>query len=421
VIRLERCHAHLPAILLLTVSFSSSCEQPPRGVPNASVAARDSLGITIVENHGPRSAPFLLTEDPLFEVGVGGPIEESPLDPTAVFPGEGGRIIVGDGNQVGWDAVLVYDAEGNFIRKIGGPGRGPGGFGGQLWGAGAYRGDSILAEDRRGPSGPSVKIFSLDGAYSRDVPIPMLQRERPEGTMGYSYFFHGSFPDGSFLASPGGAFEVPPEPGPGWYRHLLLLVHPDGNSWDTLGDYRFSQSHWDGHQQNTYLFGSWIFSLPFGDEILLGNSSTYEFRVVNRSGVLRLIVRKQVPLEEVTSQDVEAIADMFAEGAEGDPDQLRRRVESFPRAETKPAYSKILVDHEQNVWVERFRWLDPWSTPMNPTPTTWDIFAPDGIWIAELVVPAGVLLLAVSDDRAYCVRIDEVDVKHVVVYGLTRS
>ncbi len=424
-IRPDRRQALLLPAILFTTSFSFSCEQPTPGVTNASVAVRDSLGIVIVENRAPRSGPFLLSENPLFEVGADGPVEESPLDPTAVFPGADDRIIVGDGNQVGWDAVLIYDAEGNFIRKVGGPGQGPGEFGGQLWGARPYRGDSILAEDRRGPS---VKIFGPDGGYSRDVLIPMLQRERPEGTMGYSYFFHGSFPDGSFLASPGGVFEIPPDPGPGWYRHLLLSVHPDGNSWDTLGDYRFAQYHWDGRQQSNYLFGSWIFSLPYGDEILLGNSSTYEFQVLNRDGVPRLIVRKAVPLEQVTDEDVEAVADMFAEAAsrgpgstEGGPAQIRRMVEGLPRAETKPAYSSILVDRGRNVWIERFRWFDPWSTPLNPSPTTWDIFAPNGEWISELVVPAGVLLLSVSDDRAFCVRIDEMDVRHVVVYELTRS
>ena len=421
----DRRFAYLIAPSLLLVALSASCERQPDATGGGRFTARDILGIVIVENLAPRSDPFLLSENPLFEVGVDGPVEESPLDPTAVFSGAGGQIIVGDGNQVGWHAVLIYDAEGNFIRKVGGQGRGPGEFGGQLWGAGPYRGDSIRAEDRRGPS---IKIFGPDGGYGREVPIPNLQRERPEGTMGYSYFFHGSFPDGSFLASPGGAFEIPPEPGPGWFRHLLLLVHPDGNSWDTLGDHRFAQSHWDGRQQANYLFGSWIFSLPFGDEIVLGNSSTYEFQVLTRDGVPRLIVRKEVPLEEVTNQDVEAVADMFAEAAsygrgsaDVDPAEIRRMVQGFPRAPTKPAYSSVLVDAEKNVWVERFRWLDPWSIPLNPSPTTWDIFAPDGEWISELLVPAGVLLLSVGEDRAYCVRIDEMDVRHVVVYGLTRS
>ena len=414
----------LPALLFLT-AISSSCEQPKQSLTNASVSVRDSLGILIVENQVPTSGPFLLSENPLFEIGADRPVEESPLDPTAVFSGADGRIIVGDGNQVGWDAVLIYDANGTLIRKVGGPGEGPGEFGGQLWGARPYRGDSILAEDRRGPS---VKVFGPDGGYSREVQIPRIPRERPDGTTGYSYFFHGSFRDGSFLASPGGAFEIPPDPGPGWFRHLLLLVHPDGESWDTLGDYRFAQSHWDGRQQNNYLFGSWIFSIPYGDEILLGNSSTYEYQVLNRDGDPRLIVRKMVPLEQVTDEDVEVVADMFAEVAshrpgstEGDLAQIRRMVEGLPRAEKKPAYSSILVDGERNIWIERFRWLDPWSIPFHPSPTTWDIFAPNGEWRSELVVPAGVLLLSISDDRAFCVRIDEMDVRHVIVYELTRS
>ncbi len=410
---------------LITMAVLPSCDRLPQGAADPLAIVRDSMGITIVENRGPQSAPFVLSEEPLFEVGAGRPVEETPLDPTSVFSAADGRIIVGDGNQGGWDAVLIYDAEGNFLRKVGGRGGGPGEFGGQLWSAKPHRGDSILAEDRRGPS---VKVFGPDGTYSREVSIPRLLRERPEGTTGYSYFFHGAFSDGSLLTSPGGVFEIPPEPGSGWYRHLLLSVHPDGNSWDTLGDYRFAQSYWDGRGQGEFMYGSWIFSLPYGDEILLGNSSTYEVQILGQDSVPRLIVRKETPPEPVTDEDIGALADWIVEmvshgPGSGDLDlaQIRLGVESSPRSETKPAYSNVFVDGGMNIWIERFRWLDPWALPLDPRPSTWDIFAPSGEWMSELVIPAGVVLVSVSDGRAFCVQVDEMDVKHVVVYGLTRS
>lgn len=307
---------------LVTTTLLVSCGRPREDGDEASIDVRDSLGITIVENRTPPIATWRLSQAPLIAVGSNGPVEQSPLDPTAVFFGADGHIIVGDGNQVGWDAVLVYDADGDFIMKMGGSGRGPGEFGGQLWWAGPYRGDSIVAWDRRGPSGPSIKVFGADGGFARDVPIPRLLREPPEGTMGYSLGFHGAFSDGSFLTSSEGILEIPPDGGPAWYRHLLLSVNPDGATWDTVGDYRFSQSYWDGRSQSQYLYGAQAYELPYGDELVRGNSATYEYQILSRAGVPRLIVRKAFAWQAVNEADVEAVVSLYLEAAAHDLGRL---------------------------------------------------------------------------------------------------
>ena len=88
---------------------------------------RDSAGIRIVENAAPRSPERArLSAEPVVEIPGDGPPDETPLDPVSVFQTESGLIVVGDGNQSGWDAMLVYDADGNFLREIGGSGEGPG-------------------------------------------------------------------------------------------------------------------------------------------------------------------------------------------------------------------------------------------------------------------------------------------------------
>lgn len=384
------------------------------------ISVRDSAGITIVENRAPRLAPWRLTDGPIIQLAEGAPVEHSPLDPTAVFAGRDGRIHVGDGNQNGWHAVLVYDSTGRFVRKMGGAGRGPGEFGGQLWWAGPFRGDSIVAWDRRGPS---MKIFGEDGGYARDVPIPTDARQPPEGTMGFSVGFQGALDDGTLLTTSDGILDISGGPGPAWYRHFVYAIDPAGGSRDTVGEFAFTQQYWDGSRQQQHWYAPNAFLLPYGEDLLYAPATTYEYRILRRDGSVKHIVRRAFTPQSVEAADVDAVMTWFIENARrfAGPERLpeiRRQLEATPQASHKPPYSSVLIDDERNVWVERFRWMNPWSVPADPKPTTWDVFAADGEWLTEVTVPTGVLLLSVSADRVYGARIDEMDVRHVVVYGL---
>lgn len=391
------------------------------GVP---AAMRDSAAIAIVENRAPSAGSWRLPDAPLLTIGPDLTVEQSPLDPTAVFVGADDRIIVGDGNQVGWDAILVYEDDGRFVTKLGGKGRGPGEFGGQLWWAGPYRADSIVAWDRRGPTGPSMKIFGPDGGYSRDVPIPELRQSPPPGTYAFSPGFHGAFSDGYLLTSSDGVLEIPSEPGPALYRHYLLATAPTGETMDTIGRYGLSQAYWDGQKQTTRLYGPGTIALPYGDDLLLGRSDEYEYRVITRAGRTKRIVRKAHTPQPVRPSDVEAVITRFVDAARSNGAteerlrQTRVNVEGYPRAAEKPAYSSMIVDPDLRVWVERYRWFDPWSVPPDPQPSTWDVFSREGEWLAEVVVPARVVLLSVSRDRLLGVHIDSLDVKQIVAFAI---
>ena len=48
------------------------------------------------------------------------------------------------------------------------------------------------------------------------------------------------------------------------------------------------------------------------------------------------------------------------------------------------------------------------------------VFSPGGDWLATVDVPARVVLLSVSGDRAFGMRVDSLDVKHVEVYGIVK-
>lgn len=409
--------------ILSAVACATGCEAQ-RDAQDAATEVRDSAGIVIVQNRAPSAGSYRLSDAPLRTLGEDVPVEQSPLDPTAAFFGADDRIVVGDGNQVGWNAVLVYENDGRFAMKLGGPGRGPGEFGGQLWWAGPYRGDSIVAWDRRGPTGPSMKIYGADGGYARDVPIPELNRTPPKGTFPFSAGFHGAFADGALLTSSTGILEIPDAAGPVRYQHDLLATAPAGERSDTIGRYGLSEFYWDGQQQSTYLFGASAIALPYGNDLLLGSAATYEYRIIGRDGGTKRIVRKMSTEEPVESSDIEAVITRFVDAArsrgatEAQLSGTRSRVEAYPHAATMPAYSSMMVGPDLRVWVERYRWFDPWSVPPDPQPATWDVFSSEGEWLAEVVVPAGVVLLSVSRDSALGVHVDALDVKKVVVFAL---
>lgn len=414
----------VPIALLLMGTACTARGDDPEGSAVVGIEMRDSAGIGIVENHGPPVDHWTLSATPLIEISQDLPVEQVALDPTAVFAGPDGRVVVGDGNQVGWHAILVYDERGALSMKLGGAGQGPGEFGGQLWWAGPYRGDSIVAWDRRGPS---MKIFGPDGTFARDVSIPPLPRTVPEGTLPYSAGFHGAFEDGALLTSSRGVLRVPDAPGPSRYRHLLLAVEPAGTASDTIGEVALDGAYWDGRAQSRYLFGSMTLVRAYGNEVLIAPSSAYEYQVLDRTGMPRLIVRKDHVPVPVTPQDIRDLGTSYERGmasmgavSEAQLNEMRRRLEDSPRAPTKPAYSSLFADDAGRVWVERFRWLDAWSMAPDPEPTMWDVFDREGRWIAEVLVPASVLILSVTGDRAFGVRVDEMDVKHVVVHAIER-
>src|SRR5690606_38057602 len=134
----SRCCGLIAAALTILACADST----PRAGDNA---VRDSAGVTIVESVSPEwtneTAWLVDTTAPLV-YGEGEPVERQPLDPASVFRTAAGEVVVADGNQSGWHNLLVYDANGRWLRTLGRQGQGPCEFS-QVWWAAPYRGDSI--------------------------------------------------------------------------------------------------------------------------------------------------------------------------------------------------------------------------------------------------------------------------------------
>ena len=390
---------------------------------------RDSAGIRIVENHGrawPESESWSVGAEPLFILhGSDGGPENRLLDPTSIDVDSRGRIIVGDGNQVGWDAVLVYDSLGRFQFQAGRDGQGPGEFS-QLWWASSYRGDSLVAFDM---SGDRLSVFSPEGVFARTIRVPALQVERgAPGTFGYTAGADAAYGDGYFLAYLRGTLDIESGPGPAWYRHLLLRLSPDGEAWDTLGTFEISQQYWSGTTQEQLWFAPIAVTAVGSDELYFGRGDSFEIgRYDSRGRLTRLIRRAHEPrpvTDELRGQLHDWYLDLTRSSREVNDQMLEQFTEQFESgrfAETLPPYSAILLDDEGYLWVEEFRWILPAERSPTVSATQWSVFRPDGVWLGNVETPAGFILRKITAGRALGFVIDEFDVKEIHVHALDRG
>jgi len=392
------------------------------------VVVRDSAGVEIVESYTPlwsAGEGWRVGTEPLFVLrGSDGTEENRLLDPTSIDVDSQGRIIVGDGNQAGWHAVLVYDSAGHFQFQAGRSGQGPGEFG-QLWWASAYRGDSIAAFDM---SGDKLSVFAPDGEFARGLRTPPLPgQDRPPGTMGFTAGADAAYGDGHFLAYPRGHLDISEGVGPAWYKHLLLRLNPSGESWDTLGSFEIMEQYWSGTQQEQYWFGGVAVSAVGSDVLYFGKGKTFEVGVHDGSGRLIRLIRRSYDPRAVTEELRGLLGDWYVDFVSTSPEvneerlaQIRLDFDAGRFAETLPAYSQVLLDDLGNLWVEEFRWVVPNERSPIQTPTQWSVFNPRGAWLGNVETPTGLILHRVSHDRVLGFMIDEMGVKEVYVYPLER-
>jgi hypothetical protein len=80
-----------------------------------------------------------------------------------------------------------------------------------------------------------------------------------------------------------------------------------------------------------------------------------------------------------------------------------------------PPHSNLLIDSDRNIWVQHHNWI------MEREPTTWSVFDRNGRWLGAVKMPAGFEPHDIDGSRVTGLYRDEMDARHVQVYGLVRS
>lgn len=275
--------------------------------------------------------------------------------------------------------VLVFDSSG-FSHAIGGRGQGPGGFEnlGLVW---HLNGDTLLAYDLMG----DVSFFTVGGDYLYEVSVPP---SRPLGLL----------EDRTILARAGRGDvvrynlqgEIVSSVGLQYPRPNLVQVDdpdPTVRSRRVRPYFAPSPSHAVG-----------------SDHYWLGSGNDYKVTKYDRVGNLISELEWDGPDLTVTKRHVSRLLEWLRDKGNRD----------YPASDKLPAYTQLVVDSQDNLWVRTFH------PPYDPSPTQWLVF--DGDEQMSIVeTPRKFVIHEVGDDYVLGVYWDELDVERVRLYNLNKN
>lgn len=400
-------------IVLFLAAVAAACAE--RGTElGPGTTVRDSAGVAIVTNREPSWHPdsiWRVGDHPVFEAG--GPDGVAVGEVVGLVRTESGAIAAADGRA---QVIRVFAPDGRLVRSVGRRGSGAGEFQALAW-LGAD-GDSLLAFDLL------TRRVTLFGAVGR-VRTTQLQSQGPVLTAPL-----GRFDDGTLLVASGGA--VFPFAGNQWEARrdsaLLLRFGADGVVRDTVARIAWGETFGVaiGRADNRFLapmprpFGMRTSAVLAGEEIIVGEASGYELKVLDASGrIVRRIRRAHTPVP-VTPEAIVAYKRTVQRPAGSQGLQARidsalvSALDSAPFPATMPAYERVLADDDGTIWVLEY------SVRLDQ-PGRWNVFSREGEWLGNVLTPRGLRVEAIGRDWILGTWRDPEGAERVRMYALTRS
>jgi hypothetical protein len=383
----------------------SACAEP--ATPAALV--RDSAGVAIVESRSARWSDadrWHVDSVPALSIGsVGGVPEASLSGVVGALRLPSGEIAIADGTS---RELRFFRDDGSFVRRFGRRGAGPGEFA-AIQAIGSY-GDSVWAYDPTsqrltvvGPNTDGFRTMSVGPSPSR---LTLVDRSEDD-----SFVFVA---DILFDPSRG---EMPPA-GRSRPNTVYLRVAPTGEIVDTLAQgigaeriIRIGEKTIEVFRPMLSLTASHAVR---GDDLVWGDQTSYELRMHGPDGGLRRILRRpDVDLSVDEAEYRTGVETRIAASPEPGRPGLRRFYEELPVPTTRPAYARLLVGPDGELWVQ--------DSAFNGEARSWHVFDPDGSWLGVVEMPAGFRPTQVLDDEIIGVWRDELEVECVRGYALHRD
>lgn len=388
----------LPGTALVTFGCETVVDTP-------SMVVSDSAGVRVVRSTAPLwgdSVPWSIAPTPTTDLASSGtgPVHEFFVVSDALRLGDG-RLVVSD---VGSSQVRFYSADGEFIGATGRRGDGPGEFR-NVRTLSRTRGDSIAAYDvflNR------LTIMDTQGAIGRVVSLG--------GTFGRARHLR-AFGDSTFLGLVDSFSGTTQE---GRYRvpYAVIQLSAMGTAIDTVT--------WiDGREGFTT--GAADGPLPFrkdghlaihDHEFVLGSADSLMYDRYVETG--EHVQRATVPgydLQLAPEQIDSARQALHPQpGRPPPPPSLVDFIETVEISDSRPAYSKLLLDATGYVWAAQSQGRTQAATVVD-----WEVFSPEGEWLGTIRTPAGFDIFEIGEDYIVGVRRDENDVERVEVRQLHRT
>lgn len=383
-----------------------ACTTDRNGDPDPVTTTRDSAGIEIVENARPPEGSRLWHVAAEPSVTIGEVEGEEPYMLSGIWDAmrlADGRILVPNADS---DELRVFDASGVHLASWGGSGEGPGEFQG-LHEVERWPGDSIAAwfGPRRG-----VSLFDSEGNFGRVITL-----ERDPDDPGSVFVQPVAIArDGAILAGVDPHMDDDDVP--------VEIRGPDGRLVSSLGRHPTYMVLIDGTLYPRIL--GWTVVLePWGELIVRSTTDRYEIKALARDGTIARIVRRDHESRAPTAAEIDAWIeeqvhvppDMLTSELEEEQERERQRYRDYPVVERIPAYSSIVIDRLDHLWVEEY------EVPGARRPDVlWTVFDPGGRVLGYVETPEGLVIHEIGEDYILGLWRDELEVEYVQVWALER-
>lgn len=361
------------------------------------------------------TANWVLQSRPALELGgedAEGPTEFGEIMGLARLAS--GDVVVADGSNT---ELRVFRADGTFVRRIGRKGPGPGEFN-FVWSVDAL-GDTIFATDNTG----RLNVFGADGTLRRSQGRPRVKDVRSPSWAGF-------FADGS-AAIRGGVMQ--PDSARGWVTVPLLVIRlsADGERQAPLHQLTgYRELREEGKRAQFERLGPAGVVVARGDRLCGGYPETWELECFDASGQRLLRIRRAMPVRRITEDDRKFARDAYFDANAPNlkiPERatiMREAVRQWRYSELAPAYSKLLLGANGDLWVSEFdRTHGSIGTRAFVAPRTgvrYSIFDREGHWLSDLVMPPRFTPYDVGRDWVLGVTVDADGAERVTMYAIKR-
>jgi hypothetical protein len=379
----------------------------------------DSAGVTIVSSSEGRWAEdetWTVSAEPLLILGVlDGAAEYQFSNISAAARQADGDLVVAD---AGTRSVRLYDADGYFVRLLGGPGSGPGEFQRPIQVL-IRESDSILVWD---DDAFRLTRFDPEGGL---LDVRTFNRERiakavsPPLYPGTARLLNGS----ELLVRLIEKSKDDPVKDLFRGRSGALRVSSADAAIDTVA--------WFGDVEQVLVDAPWgrqpvvpplaqntsIAVQPTGDGMCIGDQNGPEVRCFEPDGRTRSVRWSSDPLP-VHEDDPDvarwrrATAELYE--AKLSADEVRQLVDQVPTPSVRPEYSGLLLDGEGNLWVER----GPGGSDGEPV-VDFLVFDPAGELLGSVSLPP-ILVLEIGSDHVLGVVRDELEVQYLLMLEIDK-
>jgi hypothetical protein len=205
-----------------------------------------------------------------------------------------------------------------------------------------------------------------------------------------------------------------------------LVVSADGRVTGTLGD----------PSTMSVFADSALIPLPLGrrtrGEVAGGvlyqaHGESREVRIFGAAGDLRRIVRRIDPARRLTSvfwdEELARLAVLSGAGDPEVPDSAgnpggvagrRARLARIPRPDRFPASGAVEVDPAGRIWLQEYVRADTFD------PQLWSVFDPEGRWLGQVSLTAGIEVFEIGEDHILGVITDPLGVERMQLLEITR-